>query len=192
MRSPVSKIGFYGAACVGNLMVWGMFTLLSMPYVDVTAMPETRPVITKHATFTATVGKPTSVSVPAVGVEAPVAEGSFNPDTGEWTLSDSYAYFALPSVPANDSNGTTLIYGHAKPGMFESLVNVSPGMTADVRTDIGKTFMYEFISMREVEPSDTTVFTEVGAPTLVLQTCSGPWDVYRALYTFKYVGLRAT
>lgn len=192
MRLPIGKIGFYGAACLGNLMVWGMFTVLSIPHSDVSAtIHASQPATQKHATFVATVGKPVRVSVPAVGIEATVMDGSFNPNTGEWTLSDNYAYFALPSVPANDSNGTTLIYGHAKPGMFEPLVNAGPGMTAEVRTDIGKTFTYEFVSMREVDPSDTTVFTEVGPPTLVLQTCSGPWDVYRALYTFKFVGLRS-
>jgi sortase (surface protein transpeptidase) len=189
MRLPIGKIGFSALACIGNLMAWGMFMVLGMPRADVMALPDARLVaVQRHATFVATVGKPIGVSVPAVGIDAHVTDGSFNTDTGEWTLSDTSAYFALPSVPANDSNGTTLIYGHAKPGMFEPLVRVTPGMTAEVRTQIGKTFTYEFVSMREVDPSDTTVFTDVGPPTLVLQTCSGPWDVYRALYTFKYVG----
>jgi LPXTG-site transpeptidase (sortase) family protein len=170
-----------------------MFAVLSMPRAEVMALTDTtQSMVRRHQTFTATVGKPIRLTVPAVGVDVPVADGAFDPNTGEWTLGDSSAYFALPSIPANDSNGTTVIYGHARPGMFEPLINLGPGMSAEVRTDIGKTFNYEFISMREVDPSDTTVFNDVGPPMLVLQTCSGPWDVYRALYTFKYTGLRTT
>jgi len=193
MRLSVGKIGFYGAACVCNLMVWGMFTVLNMPRTDVMAMTDTtQSVRLRHQTFIATVGKPTGLAVAALGVSVPVKDGAFNPETGEWTLSDTSAYFALPSIPANDSNGTTIIYGHARPGMFEPLTGLGAGMVAEVQTDIGKTFSYEFVGMREVDPSDTTVFNDSGAPTLVLQTCSGPWDAYRALYTFKYTGMRTT
>lgn len=193
MRLPVGRIGFYGTACVCNVMVWGMFSVLNMPRIDAAVLNESyQPPTRIHQTFTATVGKPVELNVAAVGVHVPVQDGAFDPVTGEWTLSDSSAYFALPSVPSNDSNGTTIIYGHAKPGMFEPLINLQAGASANVRTDIGKTFTYEYVGMREVDPSDTTVFNDNGPPTLVLQTCSGPWDIYRALYEFKYTGLQAT
>lgn len=192
MRLAKNRIGFYIAVGVCNIMTWGMFTTLNMPRTDAVAVSNTpvhTPVV--FSTFTATVGTPVRVVVPTLGIDEQVHQGIFDPVSQEWTLSDEVAYFAVGSTPANDSNGTTIIYGHAKPAMFEPLRNVSPGTIVEVYTDNGKIFSYTYSSMKEVDPTDTSVFKDTGPPTVVLQTCSGPWDQYRALYSFDFVGMRS-
>jgi LPXTG-site transpeptidase (sortase) family protein len=188
MRQVADKLSFYVAAIVCNVMVWGMFTVLSIPRTDVsaTSIVTVRP----KPVFVPTVGNPVRVVVPDLGIDVAVAEGAFDPASQEWSLSDQLAYHAAASVPANDNNGATLIYGHAKAQMFEPLINTAQGMRAEVHTDNSKIFVYEFSSMREVVPTDVSVFTNDGPPILVLQTCSGPMDIYRALYSFNYVEVR--
>lgn len=188
MRQILDTIWFIGIAAVCNLMVWGMFTLLNVPHVDAVAYTQHSIPQAKRAEFVATTGVPTRVVVPDLGMDIPIASGTFDPNTEEWTLSDTSAYYATFSVPVNDSNGTTLVYGHARPTMFEPLQNVAPGTLAQIYTDNGKVFTYTFSDMHEVVPTDTSVLTDVGSPKLVLQTCSGPWDMYRALYSFNYQG----
>lgn len=185
MRQVADTVWFVLVASICNLMVWGMFMVLNVPRVDVAAYSSYMPV-TKHVKFTATTGVPVRVVVPDLSMDIAIAPGTFDPGTNEWTLSDESAYYATFSVPANDSNGTTLVYGHARPHMFEPLKNLTPGMRAEVYTDKGTVFTYTFSDMQEVLPTDTSVLTDLGPPRLVLQTCTGPWDAYRALYAFKY------
>lgn len=192
MRVAAGRIGFYTVACLCNIMVWGMFTVLNMPRFDASAVVSTSVVYEPVRTTVraAITGKPVRVVVPDVGIDVDVGEGSFDPATQEWSLSDNLAYHANASVPVNDNNGTTLIYGHARPTMFESLKNVTAATEVHVYTDNSKIFVYRFASVREVVPTDTSIFTQAGPPTLVLQTCSGPWDQYRALYSFDYVEVK--
>lgn len=188
MRQLADKLWFAVATAVCNLMVWGMFTVLNVPHVDVAAYVPERYI--PKAKFVATTGVPVRIMIPDLGMNLPVSPGSFDPNTQEWTLSDDSAYYATFSVPVNDSNGTTLIYGHATPGMFEPLNRLDAGTKIDVHTDNEKVFTYSFAGMREVDPRDTSVLTDVGPPLLVLQTCSGPWDIYRALYQFNFEQVR--
>lgn len=188
MQQAIGRIGFYAAACLCNIMVWGMFTVLNMPRFDVAAIAPVPMIRSVQTTVSPAVsGEPVRVVAADLGIDARVKPGIFDPVSKEWSLSDEFAYHAAASVPVNDNNGTTLIYGHAKPAMFESLRNVTPTMEVKVYTSNSKIFVYKFASMREVTPTDTSVFTQAGPPMLVLQTCSGPWDEYRALYSFDYV-----
>jgi len=113
MRQLADKLWFPVAATICNLMVWGMFSILNVPHIDVAAYAP-QPYV-HRVKFVATKGVPVRIVVPALSLNLPVTPGSFDPNTEEWTLSDDSAYYATFSVPVNDSNGTTLIYGHAKP-----------------------------------------------------------------------------
>lgn len=191
MRRYADKIWFVAAAATCNLMVWGMFVLLNVPRIDTSALSDTRVTPTVRATFVATTGIPVRIVIPDIMLDVPVQTGTFDPATQEWTLSETSAYYASFSVPVNDSNGTTLIYGHAIPTMFEPLRGIKSGSVMDVYTDNGKIFTYTYDSMREVVPTDTSVLTDVGPPLLVLQTCTGPWDAYRALFQFQLRQVRS-
>lgn len=130
-------------------------------------------------------GTPVRIVIPSLAIDLPVGVGSYNPNDGSWSIDASKPYYADTSVPINDSNGQTLIYGHNQSQVFAALVTIPPGAQAEVYTDNGYAFHYAYSSMTKVIPTDMSVFKTNGPPTLVLQTCAGPWDAYRALYSFK-------
>jgi LPXTG-site transpeptidase (sortase) family protein len=145
----------------------------------------TRAVATQPRVIPAIKGTPVRIVIPSLGIDLPVAVGSYNPNDASWTLDNTKAYYADNSLPANDSNGKTIIYGHAQAPVFAALIYLPPEAKAEVYTDSGHVFHYVYTTMKEVDPTDTTIFGADGPPTLVLQTCSGPWDAYRALFSFK-------
>lgn len=132
-------------------------------------------------------GVPTRVVVPSVNIDLPVKTGSYQPKNKSWTLDDSAIFYADQTVPANSRNGTTLLYGHGTWPLFGRIVDIRKGATAQVHTDTGLTFIYKYQSSQQVDPSDISMLTNEGPPILVLQTCSGPFDAYRTLVSFKLV-----
>ena len=125
------------------------------------------------------------VTVPSVGIDQMVRPGAYDTTTNTWTLDSNSAFHATTTVPINNSNGTTLIYGHAERAIFGRLLEVQPGAEAMVHTFDGYRFVYSFESSRQVTPPDTSQLTAIGKPKLLLQTCSGPFDAYRTLVTFS-------
>ncbi len=179
----------YSAIALMNLFVAGMFiTILypkPAPVISEPVAAIVRNKMPEPALAKINIGLPTRVIVPSVGIDLPVKMGTYDPSTQEWTVDTQSAFYADRSVPINDNNGKTLIYGHAQYGLFSRLPEITEGATADVYTDTGKVFSYTFQSSRQVTPDDTSVFTADGAPMLTLQTCSGPFDAYRTLVSFN-------
>lgn len=133
------------------------------------------------------VGVPVRVEVPFVGINLQVLNGSYDEASQAWTLNDTDAFYADRTVPVNTSNGSTLVYGHATSAVFGRIGELAEGSTAIIYTANNFEFRYEFESSRQVTPDDATVFDINGPPTLVLQTCAGPFDVYRTFVTFRFV-----
>jgi LPXTG-site transpeptidase (sortase) family protein len=135
------------------------------------------------------VGTPVRVVVPSVGIDLAVQPGAYNPEYGTWVIGNDSAYHADVTVPVNNANGTTLIYGHAQWGVFGRLPEVDEGAEALIYTAEGTVFRYIFQSSRQVDPTDVSELTVVGSPRLLLQTCSGPFDAYRTLVAFRLEGI---
>lgn len=191
-RSPNDRM-VYGAIALMNLFVAGMFiTILypkPAPVISEPVATVVRKKMTEPALAKINIGLPTRVVVPSVGIDLPVKMGTYDPSTQEWTVDTQSAFYADRSVPINDNNGSTLIYGHAQYGLFSRLPEITDGATAEIYTDTGKVFSYTFQSSRQVTPDDTSIFTTAGAPILTLQTCSGPFDTYRTLVSFNLSGV---
>lgn len=130
-------------------------------------------------------GRPTELHIPSLGLDLGVADGIYNPKTGQWTLSNDKVHYALMTVEPNNVQGNTLIYGHYRPGVFSTLKSIQPGAKVIVRTDSGNIFNYKYSSQRVVDPSDGTVFQYEGKPILTLQTCTGRYMQNRQLFTFN-------
>lgn len=133
-----------------------------------------------------TAGQPAHVTVPRLGIDLPVDDGAYDAANKTWVLVSNNAYFALPSMMANDYQGTTLIYGHNNMSVFGKLKDIAPGDKVEVTTKNGLKFIYTFGSKTEVQPNDVSVFKYDGPPTLVIQTCSGAWNEIRSLYHFNF------
>lgn len=130
-------------------------------------------------------GVPIKLSISELGLSLGVQKGQFNVD-GSWTLDDSNAFYAVGSMPLNTAQGTTLIYGHNIDPVFKRLHNLKPGATLKIITENHLEFTYEYSFVSQVEPTDISVFNVNNAPNVTLQTCSGPWDQFRSMYTFRY------
>lgn len=149
-------------------------TTVARPAVTVQEIP-IRPVVATA----------TRVAVPSVGIDVPVRDGTYDADRQSWAIDDTAAFRADVTVPINNANGTTLIYGHARWPLFGALPDVRPGAEAYVYTAEGIRFVYTFLSSRQVDPADVSVLTSSGPPILLLQTCSGIFDAYRTLVAFE-------
>lgn len=144
-----------------------------------------RPFVPTSSTQLIKSGIPTRIVISSLGIDLSIGVGSFDSGTGDWTIDDARAYYADISVPANNRNGTTLIYGHNQGQVFGSVSSIKSSAEAIIYTNTGYQFHYNYLSMRQVLPDDTSVWQENGKPNLVLLTCSGGWDTYRSLYNFK-------
>lgn len=170
-----------------NLAVGVMFYTTSITPAPVSAVSPviTKPAITKPAVIPATVGIPVRVVIPSLAIDLPVKIGTYTPENNSWTVDNSAAYYADSSMPINNANGTTMIYGHAQSPVFASLPSIQPASQVIVTTDTGYDFIYRYSSAEEVTPNDISVFTSAGPPTLVLQTCVGVFSERRALFYFQ-------
>jgi LPXTG-site transpeptidase (sortase) family protein len=183
------KAQFYSVAGLLNLAVGVMFYTVNITPTPVLATTSTssQPIALKA--IPATQGIPVRVVIPTAAIDLPVKVGSYNPNDASWDVDMDNAYYADVSMPVNNSNGTTLIYGHAQSAIFETLPQIQPDDEAIVYTDTGYTFHYRHTSSRLVVPSDVSVFTANGPPNLVLQTCIGAYSEWRGLYSFKLVAI---
>lgn len=135
-------------------------------------------------------GKPVRVTLPAQSIDLVVNDGFYNDTDGSWTLSDTDSQFATMSAYSNDHAGTTFIYGHGTDAVFGKIGSNHPpaGSVAQIRTDNGKIFTYELQEVRDFEPSDTSLFTDMasGPPRLIIQTCTGIFSEWRTMFIFRF------
>lgn len=156
---------------------------LSPAPVAASIAPPTPPAVKKIGTTRS--GVPERIEIPSLSLNIPIQTGSFDAETRQWTLDDQHAFYADYSVQPNEKAGATLIYAHARWGLFGALPDLLPGAEAVVRTSNDLEFRYQYNSSKTVSPEDTSIFTKKGAPTLVLQTCSGTFSQNRTLYHFS-------
>lgn len=184
-----SKQQFYSLIGLLNIAVGVMFYTINITPTPVLASPPPHVEHIAAKPIPATQGMPTQIIIPSLSIDLPVVIGTYNPNEQSWTVDATKAYYADVSMPINNSNGATLIYGHAQSTVFETLPQILPDAEAIVNTDTGFAFHYRLSGSKEVPPSDTSVFTSTGAPTLVLQTCIGAYSELRALYSFHLVSI---
>jgi hypothetical protein len=133
-------------------------------------------------------GKPVQITLPTAAIDLKIDDGLYNDVDGSWALSDTNAQFATMSAPSNDHAGTTFIYGHGTDAVFGKIGSNHPpaGSLAQIQTDNGHMFTYELQEVRNFEPSDTSIFSDMtsGSPRLIVQTCTGVFSEWRTMFIF--------
>ncbi len=189
MKLAISKLWLYSIIGVLNFGVGVMFYVINIkpaaPSTIIAFSTSNNRLTVKPKSIPAKVGIPTRIVIPSLAIDLSVGTGAYDAADGTWNVDTTQAYYADTSMPINNSNGNTLIYGHAQAPVFGRLPTIQPNAETNVYTDTGYVFRYIYQSMKEVVPTDTSVFKSTGLPTLVLQTCIGDWDNYRALFSFK-------
>jgi LPXTG-site transpeptidase (sortase) family protein len=157
---------------------------LSVASADVLRVPAVAPKPIPKPTLVT--GSPKLLTIPSLGINLHIADGTYNQQTGEWALSWDKVHYALPTTIPNNESGNTLIYGHYKKGVLLTLHNVKAGEEAHITTDNGYRFVYKFQSAETVSPTDVSVFQYQGPSRLTIQTCSGRFMQNRQLYYFAF------
>ena len=100
---------------------------------------------------------------------------------GYWELSENTASYGLGSgYPQSKSN--TVIFAHAREGLFYNLKDVKIGETIYVFTK-DKWFRYKVVKITAVYPNQIEVIKPTRNETLTLYTCSGFYDEKRLIVT---------
>jgi LPXTG-site transpeptidase (sortase) family protein len=133
-------------------------------------------------------GKPIRIILPAESIDVSVVDGYYIPNKQAWYVAPAAATYAPNTKLINNTEGTSLIYGHWFSYVFGNTKYLKKGDTAIVYTDNGHIFQYTFDSEVSVNPTDVEIFSELdGKPTLKLMTCGGTWAQNRRIMTFNLV-----
>ena len=120
------------------------------------------------------------ISVPALGIDLPLAPGDVARDVpvGRYAGDTPERFaFVFPGSAAFAAGGNTYIYAHARVGMFLSLWNAHPGDLVVVYAPGTPSWRLTYIVVRivpRVDPSDTSWLDPAGPERLTLQTSTGP------------------
>lgn len=132
-------------------------------------------------------GTPVKLSVARLGVDLPIRAGTYDADTGEWSLANSTAFFIPSTAEPNEVTGNTYIYAHNNRSAFAPLSGLRAGDVLTIDTDNGYQFSYTYTSDKNVSPDEVSVITPKSKnPQVTLQTCEGLFSQARRLMHFSY------
>jgi LPXTG-site transpeptidase (sortase) family protein len=124
---------------------------------------------------------PTRVMLPSLGIDLPVKEASVV--KGYWEIFPDVAGWGKGSAYPEE-NGNTVIFAHARDGLFAPLKKAKIGMTIYMMTR-DKWYSYSINEIREVLPSQTEVIAKTDYSVLTLYTCTGFSDSKRLIVIAK-------
>jgi LPXTG-site transpeptidase (sortase) family protein len=135
-------------------------------------------------------GVPSKVSIPRLGIDLSIVNGTYDRERDEWTLTDDSVQFAsMTSLPSN-KNGNTFLYGHNTAAVLQPVKDIIPGDILTVTTTNGRVFTYTYISDMTVTPDQTNVITPISSdPQVTLMTCEGWLSEVRRIMYFKFEGV---
>lgn len=126
---------------------------------------------------------PIRIIIPSAAIDLPVKVSHLI--SGVWELSDDTASFGEGSS-SPDEPGNTVIFAHARPGLFLPLKEVKLKDYIYVMTK-ASWHQYEVSDIREVSPSDTYVVRQTMEKRVTLFTCSGFFDSKRLVVVAKAI-----
>lgn len=122
---------------------------------------------------------PAQIIIPDLGLDLPVEEGHI--ENGTWTLNDHSALYAQGSTSLNTEHGNTIVYAHAREGLFKHLRSLKKGSKIRVIGSDGQEYLYKVIEGEVIKPEEIKKIMKIGKHNLTLFTCDGPDDKYRLL-----------
>lgn len=121
---------------------------------------------------------PLRIVVPARDINLAVVHSEL--ENGTWVVPDHTAGFAEGSSYIDEPHGNTIIFAHARNGMFRNLLNTQIG---DSITVMGheNVYTYRVHSIDKILPDEIDKVMSIGGEHLTLFTCEGINDQYRLL-----------
>src|SRR3989338_1348336 len=122
---------------------------------------------------------PTRIVISALNINIPVKDA--NIISGFWEVFPDSAGFGLGSAYPEEA-GNTVIFAHARQGLFLPLKDIRAGENILVLTSAAW-YSYTVREIKEVLPSQTEVIAPTAESILTLYTCSGYADSKRLIVT---------
>ena len=120
---------------------------------------------------------PTRIVLPSVNIDLPINSSKIV--NGYWELSETTASYGLGSgIPGTNSN--TVIFAHAREGLFYNLKDVKVNDTIYVLTN-NKWYRYKVNKITAVFPNQVDVIRPTKNEVLTLYTCTGFADEKRLI-----------
>lgn len=121
---------------------------------------------------------PLRVVIPKISVDLQVKEATVS--EGTWQTYDDSASYGVGSSVLNKLNGMSVIFAHARAGMFSRLNDLSDGDSIYV---LSKDVWYRYVVFKKIYvlPSDVSFLNEGLGRSLALFTCYGPDDEKRVV-----------
>jgi LPXTG-site transpeptidase (sortase) family protein len=126
-----------------------------------------------------TVNNPVRILIPKANIDLKIIDAPII--NGYWELSNNTASYGLGSGHPG-SNGNTVIFAHAREGLFYNLKDVKIGDIIYVFTK-DKWYRYKVGTITAVYPNQTEVLQATKKEVLTLYTCTGFYDDKRLIIT---------
>jgi LPXTG-site transpeptidase (sortase) family protein len=126
-----------------------------------------------------TVNDPVRILIPKSNIDLKVVDAPIV--NGYWELSDNTASYGLGSGHLG-AKGNTVIFAHARVGLFYNLKDVQTGDIIYVFTK-DKWYQYKISKIDAVYPNQTEVIKPTKNEVLTLYTCTGFSDEKRLIVT---------
>lgn len=122
---------------------------------------------------------PVRILIPKAAIDLKVVDAKII--NGYWELSETTASYGLGSGHPGEKNNT-VIFAHAREGLFYNLKDVKTGDTIYVFTK-NKWYRYKVNKITAVYPDQTEVIKPTKNEELTLYTCTGFYDEKRLIVT---------
>lgn len=165
---------------VGLIFVLGALGILIFPAYFPTQKPnEKNPIVINSELLSSKKieDSPVRILIPKADIDLPVVDAKIV--NGYWELSETTASYGLGSGHPGEK-GNTVIFAHAREGLFYNLKDVKTGDTIYVFTK-DEWFKYKVNKITQVFPNQTEVIKPTKNETLTLYTCSGFSDEKRLI-----------
>lgn len=125
-----------------------------------------------------------SIYIPKLRLSLPIQTSEIV--NGQWQIDTRKTAFygRGSSLPGNP--GTTVIFAHAKDGLFDYLPLLSKDDTITISSNIA-VFVYAITNRRLVNPKDLTFLQTEGENVLAIFTCFGQNETKRLVYFGKLI-----
>lgn len=129
--------------------------------------------------------KPEHIYIPNLSLSLPIEESPIT--NGTWEISHKKTAFYGKGSSFLDEKGTTVIFAHAKKGLFATLPLLKKGSTIFVFSQ-NVLFVYEVDYNRLIDPTDASFLKKNITHVLSLFTCYGVKDAQRIVIFAKFRG----
>ncbi len=127
---------------------------------------------------------PHRVVIPKVSVDRLIKEAVIQ--NGTWETFDDFVSYGLGSALPDELKGSTVMFAHARAGLFSRLDELLDGDSIYV---LGKNSWYRYQVLKKIYvlPTETDFLKEDYGRSLILFTCYGPLDEKRVVIISKYI-----